>query len=464
MIDTLKLGIPLSENQYKRIRKIASDCDRWQWVLHNEFSGDLLFRRVSGVAKTDGESFHRELRWDIPGHYESDCKLTLEFSVPKYWYGHNIHLLYDFVSALRHLKQGLENQFQLKTRALLPDVLTWEVFRVDVCYTWRFPTQQACHQYLESLKRLRFPQKKPIIYPTSIMFAGVSYSLKFYEKLPEFKQHDRKEMLRGKTDLAWINHCEDLADGVLRTEATLRRKYLKRQGIHTVNDLTRTVQGFEWEDGQIPESEEEKMLTIFLASSLKLREKGVDLQPIANGTSQSETPLEDGLELFVPPFEFDFDGTPYKRSDSTTLTFRKRDNLVAILQYFLTKFVGAQAGMQTVDQVQLKLMEVYKPVKAARLVSIWLYVQRFSSAEAREIFGRDSFDYSRREMKKAGVTLIEPPTAKTITVIERDFFQNFNLEVPSEHVTNKVDDFRNASNVLNFVPKMSGYDERAKRC
>jgi len=90
MIDTLKLGIPLTENQYKRIRQIASDCDRWQWVLHNEFSGDLLFRRVSGVAKTDGVSFHRELRWDIPANYEPNCKLTLEFSVPKYWYGHNI--------------------------------------------------------------------------------------------------------------------------------------------------------------------------------------------------------------------------------------------------------------------------------------------------------------------------------------------------------------------------------------
>lgn len=463
MIDTLKLGISLSENQYKRIRQIASDCDRWQWVLHNEFSGDLLFRRVSGVAKTDGESFHRELRWDIPGHYEPDCKLTLEFSVPKYWYGHNIHLLYDFVAALCHLKQGLEKQFKLKTRALLPDVMTWQVFRVDVCYTWRFPTQQACHQYLESLKRLRFPQKKPIIYPTSIMFAGVSYSLKFYEKLPEFKQHDRKEMLKAKTDLAWINHCEDLADGVLRTEATLRRKYLKRQGIHTVDDLTRSIQQYEWLEGAMPESEEDQIATIYTAVSLRLIERGVDINAVINGTSNSATPLEDGMKLPVPPFQLDVNGVFYERAEPTTLTFRRRDNLVAILQYFLTKFVGDQAGMQTVDEVQLKLMEVYKPVKAARLVSIWLYVQRFSSAEAREIFGRQSFDYSKREMKKAGVTLIEPPSAKTITVIERDFFQNFKLEVPSEHVTNKVDDFRNSSNVINFVPKMSGYDERAKR-
>ena len=463
MIDTLKLGIPLSESQYKRIRQISADCDRWQWVLHNEFSGDLLFRRVSGVAKTDGESFHRELRWDIPSNYEPDCKLSLEFSVPKYWYGHNVRLLYDFVAALRHLKEGLETQFKLKTRAKLPDVMTWQVFRVDVCYNWQFPTQQACHQFLESLKRLRFPQKKPIIYPTAIMFAGVTYSLKFYEKLPEFRNHDLKEMLKAKADLSWVNHCEELAEGVLRVEATLRRKYLKRQNIHTVNDLTRSIQEYEWIEGDMPESEDEQLVTIFVATALKLQEKGVDLNELVNGNRSSTTPIENGMEFPVPSFELDFNGVLYRRADPTTLTVRRRDNLVAILQYLLTKFVGVEAGMQTVDEIQLKLMEVYKPVKAGRLVSIWLYVQRFSSAEAREIFGRQSFDYSKREMKKAGVSLIEPPNAKSITVIERDFFQNFKLEVPSEHVTNKVDDFRNGGNILNFVPKMSGYDERAKR-
>jgi hypothetical protein len=463
MIDTLKLGIPLSESQYKRIRQIAADCDRWQWVLHNELSGDLLFRRVSGVAKTDGESFHRELRWDIPSSYEPDCKLSLEFSIPKYWYGHNIYLLYGFVRALRHLKSELEAQFKLKTRARLPDVLTWQVFRVDVCYNWQFPTQQACHQFLESLKRLRFPQKKPIIYPTAIMFAGVTYSLKFYEKLPEFRNHDLKEMLKAKTDLEWINRYEDLAEGVLRVEATLRRKYLKRQGIHTVDDLTQSIQHYEWAEGEMPESEEDQAAAIYTALCWDFKERGIDINAVFNGTSNSETHLYDGMEFFVPAFKLDANGILYERSTPTTLTFRRRDKLVTILQYLLKKFVGEQAGMQTVDEVQLKLMEVYKPVKAARLVSIWLYVQRFSSAEAREIFGRQSFDYSKREMKKAGVNLIEPPNAKSITVIERDFFQNFKLEVPSEHVTNKEDDFRNGGNILNFVPKMSGYDERAKR-
>ncbi|KAM3104926.1 phage/plasmid replication domain-containing protein [Phormidesmis sp. 146-33] len=463
MIDTLKLGIPLSESQYKRIRQVSADCDRWQWVLLNEFTGDLLFRRVSGMAKTDGESFHRELRWDLPSRYEPDCKLSLEFSVPKYWYGHNIHLLYDFVAALRHLKRSLETQFKLKTRALLPDVMTWQVFRVDICYTWKFPSQQSCHNFLESLKRIHFPRKKPIIYPTALMFAGTTYSLKFYEKLPEFKQHDRKALLKSRACLSWVDHCESLADGVLRVEATLRRQYLKLKELHTIEDLLRPFQMYEWPAGEMPESHEEQLITVFLASTLKLEAKGIDTSSIQNDGLEpsSYTPLYDGMEFPVPPFEAEFNGTVYKRSNPITLTFRKQDNLVVILQYLLTKFVGSEAKMQTVDQVQLKLMEFYKPVKAARLVSVWLYVQRFSSAEAREVFGRQSFDYSKRQMKKAGVSLIEPPHSRSITIVEKDFFQNFRLEIPSPHVTNKVDDFRDSGNVLNFVPKMSGYDERA---
>jgi Phage replication protein CRI len=463
MIDTLKLGIPLSESQYKRIRQVSTDCDRWQWVMLNEFTGDLLFRRVSGMAKTDGESFHRELRWDIPSHYEPDCKLSLEFSIPKYWYGHNIHLLYDFVEALRHLKRSLETQFKLKTRAQLPDVMTWQVFRVDVCYTWKFPSQQSCHNFLESLKRIHFPRKKPIIYPTALMFAGTTYSLKFYEKLPEFKQHDRKTLLKSKACLSWVDHCESLANGVLRVEATLRRQYLRLKGLHTIGDLLKPFQTYEWPDGEMPDSHEEQLVTILLASKWKLEAKGVDISFIRTGLDpSSQTPLYDGMEFPICPFKVELnDGTVYERSNPITLTFKKQDSLVVILQYLLTKFVGSEAKMQTVDQVQLKLMEFYKPVKAARLVSVWLYVQRFSSAEAKEVFGKDSFYKSKREMKAAGVSLIEPPHSRSITIVEKDFFQNFRLEIPSPHVTNKVDDFRDSGNVLNFVPMMSGYDERA---
>ena len=140
------------------------------------------------------------------------------------------------------------------------------------------------------------------------------------------------------------------------------------------------------------------------------------------------------------------------------IAFKNRDNPTAIIQFLLAKFIGENAGMQKVDEIESKLMEVYKPVKAARLMSFWLYIQRFGSAKAKEAFGHNSYYVSKRELKQAGVSLIEPPSGNNVTVIDRDFMRDFRLEVPSQFATNKVDDFRNSGNLLNLVPRLTGED------
>lgn len=452
MLDTIKLGIPLTQKQHTQIKAIADANDCWQWILHNPSTGELLFRRTKGLANVDGKSFHRQLKWDIPTDYGPDCKLFIEFSVPKYWYGQNIRLLYDFLKALQHLRGTLNRQFNLKGKNRLPEVETWHVSRVDVCYAWKFPNQRLAQRYLDSLKHLHFPRKRPTIYPTAILFAGSTYSLKFYLKLPEFKSHDRKELLKSNASLEWINYCESIADGVLRFEATLRGKYLKRQNIDTVGDLLNPVELFEWVDGTIPNTKEEQALALFVMSSHYLEQ--------CKNDDKESHPLHDGLVLTAPATKVDFNGHILNYEGGTAI-FRERDRPTSVLQYLITKFIGENSGMQRVDEIQAKLSESYKPVKAARLMSFWLYVQRFGSERAREDFGHNSYYVSKRDLKKAGISLIEPPSGNNITILDRDFMQNFKLEVPSENVTNKVDDFRDSENVLNFVPKMSGYDERA---
>jgi len=478
MLDTIKLGVPLTQTQHKKITAIAEQNDAWQWVLLNPCSGELYFRRVKGMADTDGESYHRQLRWDIPYDYvEGECRLTLEFSVPKYWYGHNIHLLYDFTTPLDHLRDSLNKQFDLKGRGKLTDTAGWHVLRADICYTWRFPSQKLAQRYIDSLKRFHFPRKKPIIYDDSIVFVGKTYSVKFYLKLPEFKAHDRKEMLKSKASLEWINHLETLADGVLRFEATLRHQYLKRQGIRTVRDLACPVHYVEWVEGTPPETEIGREYAIAFASWLHFNPDpagegffswlGSDNSPL---NEQAAKTLYSGLTLPVKGFKLS-DSTLDSQTIKTARTglgvdevtdgviaFKNRDNPTAIIQFLLAKFIGENAGMQQVDQVKTKLMEVYKPVKAARLVSFWLYIQRFGSAEAKELFGERSYYASKSDMKKAGVSLIEPPSGNNVTVIDRDFMRDFRLEVPSQFATNKVDDFRNSGNLLNLVPRLSSED------
>lgn len=408
--------------------------------MHNPSTGELLFRRTKGGLRTDGESYHRELRWDIPHDYiDRDCRLLIEFSVPKYWYGNNIHLLYDFAQALRHLKSSLETQFELKGKARLPDVMTWQVLRADLCYAWRFTSQELAQRYLDSLKRLHYPRKRPTYYPTAILFAGHTYSFKVYLKFPEFKSHDRKELLKAKASLEWINHLEALAYGVLRAEATLRQKYLKRNGIETVSDLVEPVVLIEWHEDQTKHPYHPKLsVDSFLAHQEEL---GVR--------------LEDGTVLTMPPVQvgyFDENGKiaayPHPGGD---FTLRKLDRTVVILKRLLVKFIGENAGMQQADQVETKLMGAYKPIKAARLMSFWLYIQRFGSEKAKEMFGSRNYYYCKSDLKKAGVSLAEPPKVT-------DEMQDFKLEIPSRFVTNRVDDFRDHSNILNFVPKISGLD------
>jgi hypothetical protein len=457
MLDTIKVGIPLTQSQHKRIQSIASQADRWQWIQCNQATGELRFRQFSGLAATDGYSYHRELRWDIPVSYFSDCRLLLEFSVPKFWYGHNIHLLYDFVGAIQALKEVLERQFGLKGRGKLPDVMSWSVLRADFCYAWRFPNQQMAQGFLDSLKRFHFPRKKPVIRPESLFFQGNTYSVKVYLKLPEFRAHDRKELLKGKAALEWVNYCEALADGVLRFEATLRYRYLKRQGIKTIGDLAQASFSLQWLEGEQPEDEGVRAAAMFAVIGHHLHTKGIDLNSVLSGQlpdEENQHSLYDGLTISAPSIKLEFNERPFK-FEPQTIVFKKRDNPTVILQYFLTKLIGENPSMMQVDQVKSKLLEVYKPVKAARLVSFWLYIQRFGSAEAKEVFGKNSYYVAKSDMKKAGVTLFEPPSGDNVTILEADFLRRFRMQIPSEDVANKFDDYRESANVLNFVPKVS---------
>lgn len=449
MIDTIKVGIPLTSYQLVKLHKLLSQDEAWKWVQYQPVSGEIRFLRVKGLAHLDRKSFHRDIAWDIPDHYmPHDCCLRLELSVPKFWYGHNVHLLYNFLDALKELKKQLDRQLGCR----LTNVLNWKLFRVDICYAWRCPSQQLSQQILNSLKHLHYPRKKPIIYPEAILFAGRTYSLKFYLKLPEFKQHDRKVLLKEKASLEWINHLEELATGVIRCEATLRKQYLKAKGILTIADLIKPNFRLEWsqefiELAQDTSSNEDQLYSLFW-SVMEYRAKQEGINNLsARGEFFLEYALVEG-SYSIPPGSITIGGIEYNH-DGGSYTIEYQDNPISILKYFIDKFIGGNLVMDTADQVESKLLEKYKPVKAARLVSMWLYVQRFGSYKAKELFGHDSYYRSKKDLKSAGISLLQPP--KVINAADR-FLQRFRFELPSEFVTNSIDDFRESGNILN-LPK-----------
>ena len=549
MIDTIRVRIPLTKKQHTLITKSTLGTGELQRALYSPTTGEVHCTRLKGLAELDQHSYHRHIYFDFPELYTPDYTyLVFEFSIPKFWYGHNISLLYDFLTALQEFKRLIEKQFGLHTKRKsdrLPDVLSWLVSRVDICYAWQFPSQSICHQYLDSLKRLRYPRLKPIPYPTSLMFLGTTYSLKFYEKLPEFIQHDAKELKKNKANPDYIDYLKKKADGVLRVEATLRHRYLTRIGIETVADLVNPIIEFvlpseEWADhpdknyqaaGVLIAMNELSKDGLGLASrpnNLKVTEPASDrysvltdntdniigcisFEDLAKYAPESSEPtfqpifegywsLEDEMAGIAPPPTIDtrspddlviqnnsslIKKTPNQDLQQCDLTgntdnvdemledrddpdegeydsfiyhctgksfyLTKKDALVERLNFFIKRFIGEHTGMQDVDQIQIKLNAAYKSVKVGRLTAFWLYVQKFGASNARDVFGRDSFDYNRRELKKAGVNLIEPPS--NVIRADKEFLARFRLDIPSTDAVNRVDDFREGDNLLNFRPQ-----------
>lgn len=465
MIDTVKLGIPLTRYQLEKLNKHSSQDDHWQWIQIQPSTGERRFFRVKGIAELDRPSFHRDTAWHIPHRYMPprlekrgnefvdihQTFLTVELSIPKFWYGHNIYLLYGFVDALRELKGILEKQLHCR----FVDVLDWQLFRVDICYAWRTPSQNTARQILKSLEHLHYPRKKPTIYPgESIVFRGATYSFKFYLKLPEFLKNDRKVLLDQKASVDWINYLEKLATGVLRCEATLRHQCLKNRKIKTVADLASSSISLEWSQDFIDlnpgvlEDQFKLYASIMTINGYILSQKiKADLVNVYQRIlTKNEFPLEDGEVCEAPPMTIEVAGIEHKHNGGG-YTVRKKDNPTTILQYFIEKFIGKNRGMDTADQVKAKLLEKYKTNKAARLLGFWMHVQKFGSQDAKDLYGRDSFYDAKSDLRAAGVSLLEPP--KVLDRAER-FIEQFSLDVPSPHVVNVVDDYRDSGNLLNL--------------
>lgn len=449
MIDTIKVGIPLSKNQYNRLQRNLLGSDHWQWIQYHAQTGELRFIRHQGLAKLDGESFHRDIRWDIPDRYQigdEPTLLTLELSLPKFVYGHNIRLLYGWVTALEELKKQLEKQLSCR----FPPVTDWKVKRLDPCYTWDCPSQDTAQTLLECLKRLPYPRKKPTKNDTSISFTGKTYTFKFYLKLPEFIIHDRKVLLKAKASLEWINHLEKLATGVIRCEATLRQKYLVRQGIRTVADLIEPIRKLEINlEGELARQDNKLLVEgeDFAAATNAIltyqKTKGLDLA--SNFKSGIETPINEIITFSAPDGKLELNGNIYLFPGGS-LTIQVTDKPVAILQYFLEKFIGKNKGMDEIGKVQEKLLAKYKPDKALRLLGFYTTVIKIGVDNVKKLYSETVYYRNKADLKIAGVSLLEPDIVVTV---DKQFIDSFKFEIPSIHTTNRFDDFRNHGNLLN---------------
>lgn len=492
MLDTVKLGIPLTKSQHAKLIVQIKGKAKPQWVLWHPMTNEIQFKRVSGLSELSESSFHRTISWDIQESYtELSTFLTLELSLPKYYYGHNVALLYNYVGALRELSKELSKQLGIK----FCDVLEWQLWRVDCCYAWDLGNERSAKIMLDSIKHLSFPRKRKTIYEDSICFVGGTFSLKFYLKYPEFRKHDLQALIKNGVALEWVEHWEEMSKPIIRFEATFRRQYLQNHKIRTVGDLVRPQYSFElngdWHADPVLQTvgleitlmhyqaEQQRPLAELLKDGLEIRQPN---QTFLFGSDQQSNPtslsvqdwakkLNDSKqELFGTPTALRADQNlepgssgcvnlngKYQGSETRWITVRTHENPAVLLQRLLNTLLGEHQAMQNEHQVKAILLEHYKSSKTARLLGFWMHVQRFGSDDAKKLYGKNPYYTAKRDLSAVGISLIEPP--KVVNNVNIDRLLTFKFEVPSPHVTNIVDDERESESIINL-----SHRRHAKSC
>lgn len=213
MIDTVRYKIKVSNEFISRLRKSGTTYKKTDnetkvelYCVHNSFFN---------VGSYD---YHVNLSVNEVSSY-----LYIEFSVPKFVYGHNLFTitLDNYFCAVYDLYADLLRNF-----GSLPNPESWEIQRLDLCYAWKFDQQATATSFLKALQAVNYPKLKKYQYDTSVMFKGKTITHKFYLKLPEFFLHDYKRLKLSDLDVA--DNLLNYANGILRFEITLRKKALQR--------------------------------------------------------------------------------------------------------------------------------------------------------------------------------------------------------------------------------------------
>ena len=161
-------------------------------------------------------------------------KLDIELSLPKYWQGHNVYMLYphNIDLALYSLHNALS-----QILSGFPPLSSWLVTRLDICYNFVFLSDEVLRSYLSVLRSIDYPRHKKFLYSTSLMSVGTSYAIKFYDKGSEFYKHDFPKLVKTKPDLA--HYMRLISASMLRFEVSLRYRYIKTNFNHLIaSDLS----------------------------------------------------------------------------------------------------------------------------------------------------------------------------------------------------------------------------------
>lgn len=209
----MKFTIGISEECFKNIQKTGVET-----VQRDNIKNVENFR----ILKSDMliGSYDRHISIYCP----SEEVANIEFSLPKYLFGENIHMINS--DQVVEIVGKVYRDFSSKFGSIQP-FNDWIIKRLDLCYVWKLSGKKEEAQILLVLKSLEYLNKtKKHLYDTSVMWTGQAYSFKYYLKRPEFLRNDFKQLEKeNKINLAHKLLKE--AEHILRFEITFRSARVK---------------------------------------------------------------------------------------------------------------------------------------------------------------------------------------------------------------------------------------------
>jgi hypothetical protein len=217
---------------------------------------------INDISRKEKERFIYRTQYVASSHYKiiitvdknkgDNGIINFNFSIPKYFYGHNIaqstvntnELDFQMINfslddainngynrLLRYIKTFFDNEFP----ACYVDYSNIELKRLDFCYNQIFRSKGDALEYLNlqklvKKKHLRENSGYSNNYQTSIFYANDMYSVKIYHKGTEYSKNDVNEherINRERKEIVFdVGYLQEFSDKILRYEITFRPSYI----------------------------------------------------------------------------------------------------------------------------------------------------------------------------------------------------------------------------------------------
>ncbi len=226
MYDTIVLKSPEIDIETKD--RIITFCNVYEGI--NFETGEILYQFTSG--ELEGSYDYRiritvdNTEWvnenGIPEKILVPWYVKVECSLHKLMMNHNVYGgPTDIKKSVAYLVDFLEKSMSI----YLPYYDIWQVEKIDVSKIFNCKAKVICKKIMENLRNSYYTRRKPIIFDTSLMFAGSTCTNKFYWKGPEFKKHDFKRVEKYIKREVDKSYSVDNGDIIRHKLALLYKKY-----------------------------------------------------------------------------------------------------------------------------------------------------------------------------------------------------------------------------------------------